>query len=70
MTNQHELHHADADLDYEDYFFIEDVQVNIDFTGDNDDYAMLSEDVPSAEEWKKDKRDMSVDFNVAQKDAC
>ena len=66
----YKLHHADADLDYEDYFFIEDVQVNSEFTGDNDDYAMLSEDVPSAEEWKKDKRDMSVGFNVAQKDAC
>ena len=58
MSNQHEqmhnveeesnynLHRTDTELDYDGYFCIEDVQLNSDFTGDNNDYAMLSEDVP------------------------
>ena len=62
MSNQHEqidnveeevnykLYQTDTDLDFEGYFCIEDVQLNSNFTGDNNDYAMLSEDAPSAEE--------------------
>ena len=62
------LCHAETDLDYDGYFCIEDVQLIKDFTGDNNDYIILSENTLSTEEWKKDKRDISVSFNTTQKD--
>ena len=67
MSNAHEpidnigeelnytLYHAETDLDYDGYFCIEDVQLNSDFTGDNNDYAMLSEDAPLLKSGRKTK---------------
>ena len=63
----YKLYHADIDLDYDSYFCIEDIQLNSNFT-DNYDFAMLSENILSTEEQKKDRREISASFNIVQKD--
>ena len=59
------MYHTNIDLDYNSHFCTEDVQLNSDFTGDNNDYAMLLENVLSTKEWKIDKREISISFNIA-----
>ena len=55
-------------LYFEGCFYAEDADFIEDFTTNNDDHVLLSENVMLFKEWKNDKRELKIGFNTSQRE--
>ena len=56
-------------MDFDGYFCVEDAHLNDDYTSDNDNHVILSENAPSVIKWNNDTREILLAFNKAQKES-
>ena len=68
-TNKFNWCFNDDEIEYEGHFCVEDTNTNADFTGDNLDYQLLSDDAPAMNEQKEHEKEINLGFNVAQVEA-
>ena len=64
-SKNYHLYYSGTDLDLDGYMCTEDVQLNDDFVGDNDDFGDLSSQAPKLIDWKQKEKKIEIGFNTS-----
>ena len=67
-SSDYKLRCTGTELDYEGYFCTENVHVEKEFSGDSQDYDLLSANAPKFSDWKDTNASVSVGFNQCSRE--